>query len=122
MLLTLFTLFRFFVSTSRGLGQLFSRHFLPGWRSPAHLALEIGHIWWRCLSVVPPFGILPGKGLGGWWEFPSKCPFNWVQAGSHWPARRSPGRREEQRTSGDGRRGVGKRRALRRSPPFKNKI
>ena len=31
-----------------------------------------------------------------------------------------PGGREEQRTSGDGRRGVSKRLALRRSPPFKN--
>ena len=31
-----------------------------------------------------------------------------------------PGRREEQRTSGDERRGVAKRQALRRSPPFEN--
>ena len=31
---------------------------LPGRRSPAHLALEIGHFWWRWLSVVPLFGVL----------------------------------------------------------------
>ena len=69
-------------STSRG----------SGWRSPAHLALEIGHLWWRWLSVVPPFGVLPWtKGLGDRWECPSKCPFNWVRAGRHLPARRSPG-------------------------------
>ena len=67
---------------------------LPGRRSPAHLALEIGHLWWRWLSVVPPFGVLPEtKGLGDRWESPSKCPFNWVRAGRHWPARRSPGGR-----------------------------
>ena len=46
-----------------------------------------------------------------------------TQLGSIWEAlagEEEPGGREEQRTSGDGRRGVGKRRALRRSPPFKN--
>ena len=41
-----------------------------------------------------PFGVLPEtKGLGDRWESPSKCPFNWVRAGRHWPARRSPGGR-----------------------------
>ena len=65
---------------------------LPGWRSPAHLALQIVHLWWRCLSVVPPFGVLPEtKGLGDRWGSPSRCPINWVRAGRHWPARRSPG-------------------------------
>ena len=57
---------------------------LPGRRSPAHLALEIGHFWWRWLSVVPPFGVLPGtEGLGDRWESPSRCPFNWAQYGRH---------------------------------------
>ena len=57
-------------------------------------SLEIGHFWWRWLSVVPPFGVLPEtKGLGDWWESPSRCPFNWAQYGRHWPARRSPGGR-----------------------------
>ena len=46
-----------------------------------------------------------------------------IQLGSSWEAlagKEEPGGKEEQRTGGDGRRGVSKRLALRRSPPFKN--
>ena len=46
-----------------------------------------------------------------------------IQLGSSWEAlagEEEHGGREEQRTSGDGRRRVGKRQALRRSSPFKN--
>ena len=46
-----------------------------------------------------------------------------IQLGSSWEAlagKEEPRGKEEQRTGGDGRRGVSKRLALRRSPPFKN--
>ena len=46
------------------------------------------------------------------------------QLGSSWEAlagKEEPGGREEQRTSGDGKRGVGKRQALRRSPLLKTR-
>ena len=48
----------------------------------------------------------------------------YIQLGSSWEAlagKEEPGGREEQRTSGEEKRGVGKRQALRRSPLLKTR-
>ena len=68
----------------------------------------------------PPFGDIPETRVLVRVPIPHKI---FIQSSSGWEAlagEEEPGGREEQRTSGDGRSGVGKRQALRRSPPFKN--